>query len=65
MAEMDLLESEVGRTENKEQRKSLSAEQWACLSVLRQDQDGEKVAKNKPGFSLALCTVLHSTIWYI
>ena len=59
MAETYLLKSEVGKIESKEQRKSLSAEHWACLSVLGQGQDGgEVVAKSNPGFSLARCIVL-------
>ena len=57
MAEVCLLKSEVGKTENKEQRNSLSAKQWADLiSVLRQDQDVGQVAKN-PDSSPALGVV--------
>lgn len=58
MAEMRLLKSEVGKMEYKEQRNSLSAKQWADLSILRQEQDGGQVAKNSPAFSPARGIVL-------
>ena len=56
MAEMFLPKSEVGKTENKEQRKS----QCKAVSIFKfkYAQDGGKVVKNNPDLWLVLSIVL-------